>query len=163
MKPCPVSQGALGPFSGSVRAPGARAASGAHHIRQVAERKISSTWSQVTPLAELNEMVQYTTNFCSGVDPPTHLSLSSPSFVQFAFSRRRVPSNPPVIAGPAQSRQAQLARNSVHTHEKCSSLRSAHEGNPNSRSVRKALFTTDTTLHFPNRSRISFRPISDAG
>ena len=59
LKPCPVSQGALGPFSGSVRAPGARAASGAHHIRQVAERKISSTWSQVTPLAELNEMVQY--------------------------------------------------------------------------------------------------------
>ena len=38
-----------------VRSPGARAA---HHIRQMAERKISSTWSQVTPLAELNEMVQ---------------------------------------------------------------------------------------------------------
>jgi len=45
--PYPVSQGALGPFSESVRAPGARTASGAHHIRQV------------TPLAELNEMVQY--------------------------------------------------------------------------------------------------------
>ena len=30
----------------------------APYIRQVAECKISSTWSQVTPLAELNEMVQ---------------------------------------------------------------------------------------------------------
>jgi len=44
LKPWPVAQGALG---GCVRAPGARAASGAYHIRQV------------TPLAELNEMVQY--------------------------------------------------------------------------------------------------------
>ena len=62
LKPCPVSQATLGPFSGSVRAPGARAASGAHHIRQVAKRKISSTWSQVTLLAKLNEMIQYGIN-----------------------------------------------------------------------------------------------------
>jgi len=46
-------------FSGSVRAPGVRAASGAHHIRQVAERKISSTCHLTGyTLAELNEMVQ---------------------------------------------------------------------------------------------------------
>jgi len=92
------------------------------------------------------------------IDPPTHLSSSSPSFFQFAFSRRRVPSSPPVVASPVQSRHAQLMRSSVHTHEKCSSLRPAHESNPNSRSVRKAIFTTHTILH---RSQISFRPISD--
>ena len=59
LKLCPVSQGSLGPFSGSVRAPGACITSGVHHIRQVAKHKILSTWSQFTPLAKLNKMVQY--------------------------------------------------------------------------------------------------------
>jgi len=54
--------------------------------------------------------LMYTTNFCSGVDPPTHLSSSSASFFQFAFSRRRFSSSPPVVASPVQSRQAQLMR-----------------------------------------------------
>ena len=57
LKLCPMSQGAFGPFLGPVWALGAHTASGVHHIRQVAERKILSTWSHVTPLAELNKMV----------------------------------------------------------------------------------------------------------
>ena len=80
-------------------------------------------------------------------------------FCSVRLGRRRVPSSPPVVASPVQSRHAQLMRSSVHTHEKCSSLRPAHESNPNSRSVRKAIFTAHTILH---RSQISFRPISDA-
>jgi len=38
LKPCPLSQGGLGPFSGSVRAPGARAGSGAHHTYKAGGR-----------------------------------------------------------------------------------------------------------------------------